>query len=297
MSSAPARGAGRGPRSFAALAVGLELSLRADDYGPGSSCAPAEGLDLESSCHRAGTASACSRRYRRGSAPVHEQEDDRLRLRSEVRLLGAIGLMKALFVVVASALLSKKAVRREQPGEAEASEPRARLPEELAPGAAAEGCRGHWWFLSNRGLVDFHKHTRTIGTPTVAILVIVSVRDDQVHLFPKLLELISGCVHRFGHRYPHQSEGSKGLRLRLTAGRGRSGRRVAIRRTSHEAFLPTKRSAAVVPSVSHLIVIDHGQCFNRLRSTTAVRMLPMVSAKGDDPGREAVHSTATNSLE
>jgi len=73
-----------------------------------------------------------------------------------------------------------------------------------------------------------------LGTPTVAILVIVSVGTIKSISSRNFLELIS-AVFMIGHRYPTKAEGSKGLPASPDSGRGRSGRRVAIRRTSHEA--------------------------------------------------------------
>ena len=123
---------------LAALAVGLEFPLRPDDAAFVLLATPAERLHGDRLAVEIVELRLVVERVDLARAAVHEQEDDALGLRSEVRRLRRERVRRSRGDIGSPRGLAEEAVAGEQVGQAQRGEPRAGLPEEFAAGAAAE---------------------------------------------------------------------------------------------------------------------------------------------------------------
>src|SRR5688572_12637997 len=118
---------------LATLAVLAERPLRSDHAALVLGAAAAPRVDVDRLAVERVELRLVVERVDLARAAIHEQEDDGLRARREVRRLRRERALTAVAIDGA-----EEAVAREQVDEADRSEPRAGLPEELAACAPAE---------------------------------------------------------------------------------------------------------------------------------------------------------------
>ena len=127
---------------LAALAVLLEAPLGADDPPLVLLAAAAEGLDRDRLAVQRVKVGLIVEGIDVARAAVHEQEDDALRLRWKRRKFRSEWVDERCHAVGRDGLTCEEAVGLQEARKRHRPEAAADLPEEFAPGAAAEGAPG-----------------------------------------------------------------------------------------------------------------------------------------------------------